>query len=64
MMETEEISDTLVFISTLTLLFTPDNFNAFIRRESLKSYVVMTEAMYEPMGHSLGNKMEEGKPQG
>jgi hypothetical protein len=39
MMETEEISETLVFSSTLTWLIARENFSPFIHRESLKSYI-------------------------
>jgi hypothetical protein len=37
-METEEISETLHFNSTLTRLIAREDFSAFIRRESFKSY--------------------------
>jgi hypothetical protein len=40
MMEAEEISETLLFGSTLTLLISPEEFlSIFFRRESLKSYI-------------------------
>jgi hypothetical protein len=39
MMETEEISEALVFSSTLTRLIARENFTALIRRESFKSYI-------------------------
>jgi hypothetical protein len=38
MMETELVSETLVFGATLTRLIARDDFITFMRRESLKSY--------------------------
>jgi hypothetical protein len=40
MMETERVSETLVFNSELTRLITREDFIAFVRRESFKSYMV------------------------
>jgi hypothetical protein len=37
MMGTEEISETLIFISTLTRLIAQEDFSAFICRESFRS---------------------------
>jgi hypothetical protein len=39
MMEAEEISETLVFSSTLTRLIAREHFSAFIRCENFKSYI-------------------------
>jgi hypothetical protein len=41
MMETEEMSETLVFSSTLSRLIAREDFSSFIRRESFKSYVMV-----------------------
>jgi hypothetical protein len=43
MMEMEEISATLILNSTLIFLIAPENFNAFIRLESLKSYMITSK---------------------
>jgi hypothetical protein len=40
-MGTEGISETLVVSSTLKRLMAPENFITFIRRESLKSYIIL-----------------------
>jgi hypothetical protein len=43
MMETEEISETSVFISTLTRLIGRENFGTFIRRERFMSHEMAAE---------------------
>jgi hypothetical protein len=40
MMDTEEISETLVFKSILTGMIPRDNFSTIIRREGFKSYML------------------------
>jgi hypothetical protein len=40
MMETEEISDTLVFSSILTRLIAREDFSTFILCESFRSYII------------------------
>jgi hypothetical protein len=40
MVEAKEISETLVFSSTLIRLIALEDFSIFIRRESLKSYKI------------------------
>jgi hypothetical protein len=54
MMETEIVSKTLVFNVTLTWLNTQENFTAFIRRESFKSYTPCIYVIMKIVPEQLG----------